>query len=193
MKSTLKPTSRQKTISKLLLEPRNESRSKENAIESSPDKKISNELASSLHMGGAESVISLPCDDISAGDLMEWNAELPRKWDPFEDGSFIVPHVQEPNETNFMGGLGPNVGHARNKVHIQRPTEVQKIYNMRSRNQPVFTFCEDPRLANNVVKKKLRVDHTNVKLIAEKVERMRLAQNVPTPPPSDFSEDPTEV
>lgn len=193
MKTTLKSRSRQKIASKLLLEPRNASTSKDNRIESSLNKKKSSELASSLRMGGAESIISLPCDDVSAGGFIEWNAELPRKWDPFEDGSYKVPHVQEPNETNFMGGLGPNVGHARNTVCIQRPTEVQKIYNMRTRNQPVFTFCEDPRLANNVVQKKVRVDNTNVKLIAEKVERMRLAQNVPTPPPSDFSEDPTEV
>lgn len=196
MKRTLKSTSQQKTNSKQLLAPRNLSRSlsKDTRIgvpANSESRHV--ELTASLQIGGAESAISLPCGDFSAGEFIEWNAERPRQWDPWEDGVYKVPHVQEPNETNFLGGLGPNVGHARDKVCIQRPTEVQKIYNMRTRNQPVFTFCEDPRLANNVVKKKIRVDHTNVKLIAEKVEHMRLAENVPTPPPSDFSEDPTEV
>lgn len=122
-----------------------------------------------------------------------WNRERPRKWDPWENGNFSKPHGNEPNEVNFLGGLGPNVGHARSKFLIKRPTQVQKIYNMRTRNQPVFTFCEDPRQANNVVAKKKKVDHTHVKLIVSKVDQIRLAHNIETPPPSDYSEDPTEV
>lgn len=124
---------------------------------------------------------------------MEWNQEKARPWDPWLDGDYNVPRVEAPNEVNFIGGLGPNVGHPRSTVHIQRPTTVQKVYNMRTRNQPVFTFCEDPRKANNVVPKKEKIDYRNVERIRKSVERVRLAQNVETPPPSDFSEDPTEV
>lgn len=123
----------------------------------------------------------------------EWNQEKARPWDPWEDGDFKPPKVELPNEVNFMGGLGPNLGHPRSTVFIQRPTTVQKIYNMRTRNQPVFTFCEDPRKANNVVPKKEKIDYRNIARIRKTVERVRLAQNVETPPPSDFSEDPTEV
>lgn len=124
---------------------------------------------------------------------MEWNQEKSRAWDPWLHGDFNLPRVELPNEVNFIGGLGPNVGHARSAVHIQRPTTVQKVYSMRTRNQPVFTFCEDPRKANNVVPKKEKIDYRNLKRIRKSVERVRLAQNVETPPPSDFSEDPTEV
>lgn len=130
-------------------------------------------------------------DDESIG--MEWNQEKSRPWDPWVDGEYKVPRVELPNEVNFIGGLGPNVGHPRSNVHIQRPTTVQKIYNMRTRNQPVFTFCEDPHKANNVVPKKEKIDYRNIKRIRQSVERVRLAQNIETPPPSDFSEDPTEV
>lgn len=124
---------------------------------------------------------------------MEWNQEKARPWDPWLDGDYNLPKVELPNEVNFIGGLGPNVGHPRSTVHIQRATTVQKVYNMRTRNQPVFTFCEDPRKANNVVPKKEKIDYRNVKRIRKSVERVRLAQNIETPPPSDFSEDPTEV
>lgn len=124
---------------------------------------------------------------------MNWNREKARKWDPYENGEFSIPNLEMPNEVNFLGGIGPNVGHPRSTQNIQRPTKIQQLYNMRTRNQPVFTFCEDPRKANNVVQKKEKIDHTNVKRIKETVDRIRLAQNVETPPPSDFSEDPTEV
>lgn len=134
-------------------------------------------------------------EDQSNGDSIgiEWDREKSRPWDPWLDGDFNLPKVDLPNEVNFIGGLGPNVGHPRSTVHIQRPTTVQKVYNMRTRNQPVFTFCEDPRKANNVVPKKEKIDYRNLKRIRKSVERVRLAQNVETPPPSDFSEDPTEV
>lgn len=122
-----------------------------------------------------------------------WNAEKPRRWDPWMDGEFDAPHIEMPNEVNFLGGLGPNVGHPRSKVHIQRPTTVQQIYNMRTQNRTLFTFTEAPDKVNNVVVKAERIDHTNVRRIRGAIDRVRLGQNVETPPPSDFSEDPTEL
>lgn len=143
--------------------------------------------------GGALSNISCVSSNSETSNSMCWDVEKPRKWDPWEDGEFGVPHGTEPNEVNFLGGLGPNVGHPRTTLEPKRPTAVQKIYNMRTRNQPVFTFCENPKKANNVVRKKEKCDHTNIKLIATTVDRIRLCQNIETPPPSEFSEDPTEV
>lgn len=157
------------------------------------DERDSNFEVSKMSIGGAGSNLSCATSHSEESNEMVWNTEKSRKWDPWEDGEYGKPNGDEPNEVNFLGGLGPNVGHPRSTMQPKRPTAIQKIYNMRTRNQPVFTFCENPRKANNVVRKKEKCDHTNIKLIASTVDRIRLVQNVETPPPSEFSEDPTEV
>lgn len=82
--------------------------------------------------------------------IIKWDQEKPRNCDPYEDGDYSkMPH-ETPNEVNFVGGIGGNVGHRRSKKFIDRTTKIQQIYNMRCDNKTVFNFCEDPLVTSNV-------------------------------------------
>lgn len=84
----------------------------------------------------------------SAG--LQWNEEKPRECDPYADGDYSkMPH-EAPNEVNFIGGIGANIGHRRSKKFINRTTKIQEIYNMRNDNKTIYNFCEDSRLTTNV-------------------------------------------
>lgn len=123
-----------------------------------------------------------------------WNAENPRKYGQYEDERFDKPYTMPPNEINFLGGLGGMVGHERSKIHIERPTPVQIIFNMRTRNNPVFTFSEDPHKTNCCVKKIEHVDANNTEHIKTFINQVCLAENKDTPPPSEYTtDDSTEV
>lgn len=101
-----------------------------------------------------------------------WDQEKPRKLEPYEDGLYQIPYKKNPNEVNFMGGLGENVGHQRSKYNIERTTHIQNIYNMKTRNVPIFTFCEDAKKSNNIIKKKIKVHSSDVQLITETVKNV---------------------
>jgi len=124
---------------------------------------------------------------------MRWSSTKPRKDEPYIDGNYNLPDRKPANEVNFMGALGPAIGHPKSKTKIERPTIVQTIHNMRHRNQPIFTFCEDPKVANCCVKKFVKSDQTDPKLVKVFVDKVRIVDNINTPPPSEISEAPTEV
>lgn len=119
--------------------------------------------------------------------IINWNIEKPPKWEPFQHGNFKKPDVLPPNEVNFMGGLGEVKGNRRKLP--QRPTKVQQIFNMRTRNNPVFSFVEDPKLANSCFVPNIKkIEDPNI--IAEKTG---LADNFDTPSSSSISQDLTEI
>lgn len=124
---------------------------------------------------------------------MEWNQEKSRPWDPYENGEYDKINCEEPNEVNFIGGLGPNVGHTRSKVYIKQPTEVQKIYNMCTQNRRVYTFCEDVQKTHNVPARKIKVTASDTAAIANIIKKVQYAQNVETPPPSDVADDESAI
>lgn len=86
--------------------------------------------------------------------IIKWDPEKPREYEPYEDGDFSKMPYEAPNEVNFVGGIGANVGHRRSKKFIDRTTKIQQIYNMRCDNKTVYNFCEDPLLTHNVPPRK---------------------------------------
>lgn len=119
--------------------------------------------------------------------IINWNIEKPSKWEPFLHGNFKKPDVLPPNEVNFMGGLGDPKGNRRKLP--QRPTKVQQIFNMRTRNNPVFSFVEDPKLANSCLVRKIKKIENPI-LTAKKTG---LADNLDTSSNSSISQDLTEI
>lgn len=119
--------------------------------------------------------------------IINWDIEKPPKWEPFQHGEFKKPDVLPPNEVNFMGGLGEEKGNRRKLP--QRPTKVQQIFNMRSRNIPVFSFVEDPKVANSCFVPKIK-EIKSPKKIARKTG---LADNFDSPTGSKISQDLTEI
>lgn len=70
-----------------------------------------------------------------------------------------------------MGGLGGKKGNVRSILHTERPTEVQKIFNMRTGNRGIFTLTENPQNTQNLVQKRPPVVNMSkqVKSIVDKV------------------------
>lgn len=102
--------------------------------------------------------------------ILKWNQEEPRECDPYEDGDYAKMPYEAPNEVNFIGGIGGNIGHRRSKKYINRTTKIQQIYSMRNDNKTVFNFCEDPRVTSNVPSKGQR--NENDRLLTDTVNRI---------------------
>lgn len=71
-----------------------------------------------------------------------WDTEQLRSDQPYADGKYKLAHNPPPNEVNFVGGIGSKFGRTRSKVHPSRPTTLQQIYGMRTRNKIVHTFSQ---------------------------------------------------
>lgn len=120
--------------------------------------------------------------------IIKWNQEEARDIDPYENGDYSkMPH-ETPNEVNFVGGIGPNIGHRRSKKFIDRTTQIQQIYNMRCDNKTVFNFCEDPELTSNVPVRKNIDDVGNAKVIATDTTRRIVAIKHEQLPKEELSE-----
>lgn len=80
-----------------------------------------------------------------------WNRESNTRNKPYHDKNYHIPYNPPPNEVNFIGGLGKNRGNLRSKVHPNRATIVQKIYNMRNQNRIDVCFTKPLSEVNNCV------------------------------------------
>lgn len=134
---------KKKSTSKPLANPKKEARL--TSQKNNPKLKSSN--CSSKHVKPPSSKV-----ESVKSNRIKWDQEKPREW---EDRDYSKMPYEAPNEVNFIGGLGTNIGHHRSKKFINRPTRVQEIFNMTTDNNPIFSFCEDPREANNVPPRKL--------------------------------------
>lgn len=111
-------------------------------------------------------------DDSVNSAILKWNQEEPREHDPYEDGNYAKMPYEAPNEVNFVGGIGANIGHRRSKKMINRTTKIQEIYNMRNDNKTVFNFCEDPQLTSNLPLRRKKNSEGYDKLLKETVSRI---------------------
>lgn len=109
---------------------------------------------------------------VNTGGL-KWNQEKPRENEPYEKVDYSkMPH-EAPNEVNFIGGIGGNIGHRRSKNFINRTTKIQQIYNMRNDNKTIFNFCEDPRSTNNVpLRRKVNAFENDKKFVQDIVRKI---------------------
>lgn len=96
---------------------------------------------------------------------------MPKSFQPYNDQKYNRVFNLPPNEVAFMGGLGGKRGNARSILHTERPTEVQKIFNMRTGNRGIFTMTENPLNTQNLVKKRAPITNMNkqVRAIVDKV------------------------
>lgn len=103
----------------------------------------------------------------------KWNQEKAKLFEPYNDHKYNRVSHLPPNEVAFMGGLGAKHGNARSQVHIDRPTEVQKVLHMRTSNRSLYTFTEDPKKTTNVVRRRSAITKKNesekVKTVVDKV------------------------
>lgn len=75
-----------------------------------------------------------------------------------------------------MGGLGGKKGNARSILHTDRPTEVQKIFNMRTGNRGIFTMTENPQNTQNLVQRRPPVVNMS-KQVRSIVDKVWMANN----------------
>uniref|UniRef100_A0A336LMF2 CSON014312 protein n=1 Tax=Culicoides sonorensis TaxID=179676 RepID=A0A336LMF2_CULSO len=103
----------------------------------------------------------------------KWAKELPKSFQPYNDQKFNRVFNLPPNEVAFMGGLGGKKGNARSTLHTDRPTEVQKIFNMRTGNRGIFNLTENPRNTQSLTQKRPPILNMSkqVKSIVDKVWR----------------------
>lgn len=94
----------------------------------------------------------------------KWNQENPRLREPYLNNEVEKLYANPANEMNFLDGLGVKEGNPRSKIYIERPTKVQTIFNMRTRNVPLFTLTENPKEVNcSVGKKSIKISDSQTK------------------------------
>lgn len=108
----------------------------------------------------------------------KWDKEKAKSFQPYNDHKFNRVAVLPPNELAFMGGTGKNKGNPRSILHIQRPTEVQKIYKMRTANRGMYGLTEDPRNTTSTVPQRHPVTRKNeAEKVKSIVDRVWMANN----------------
>lgn len=91
------------------------------------------------------------------------------------------------NEVGFMGGIGGAHGNARSSLHTDRPTEIQKIFNMRTGNRGIYMLTEDPKATNNTIPRRLGKE-TYSRQVKSIVDKVWMANNFETKTKSSESD-----
>lgn len=114
--------------------------------------------------------------------LFSWNREKPRETSEYVKKKFGEPFNKVAPELRVIGGLGviKCVGQEQQPL-INRPTQVQKLCHTRNNLLPNFPLTEQLRPAACPKKKKTLS-------VSEAVERIKLAENLPSPSTPSSSE-----
>ncbi|KAJ6643216.1 hypothetical protein Bhyg_08173 [Pseudolycoriella hygida] len=118
-----------------------------------------------------------------------WSNEVTRTDEPYYDKRYHIPHDLPPNEVNFVGGLGKIKGHARSKLHPNRPTTLQKLYGMTSRNKIAVTFTQPHKDSHCLAQKTEKlIERQSPKVIKSVVRQVTSADFIITPSSSNASD-----